>query len=253
MISLGCIDQAAVEWRELVRRVPKGTTGLILAHNHPSGDPTPSADDLRTTKLIQATTASFDLILHDHVVTNGRTFFSIAGAGLVTGLMPLGGDANANGLRHLAAEDSAGYPGLSPWERVAREDLPRVDTPQRLGAIAAALRQASPSAAHVLFVGQKNNLLAVERVGMPSGAPGWEAMARTILRGAAEEGATGVMLDLPADLAPLAPRLAQLKKALAPASVNVIDALGAGMESACELHLLNVGEDTEEYGQAVGI
>jgi hypothetical protein len=252
--SLGCLDHASVEWRELVRNPPKGTTGIVLAHNHPSGNPTPSSDDLKLTQALQQVVSSFGLVLYDHVLTNGRTFFSMASADMVKGLPRLPGDSQRGvGLQSLVAEDSSEYAGLSPWERIARDDLPILADPKSLGAVVEVLRQASPSAGHVLFVGTKNNLQAVERVGLPASERGWEALAKAILRGAAEEGATGVMLDLPADHSSLAPRLRRLQERLKAANIRVVDVLDAGMASAQEAGLLRAGEDHGEYGEAVGI
>jgi DNA repair protein RadC len=50
-------------------------TALILVHNHPSGDPTPSRDDIGMTQQIKAAVGALSIVLHDHVVIgNGRRF-----------------------------------------------------------------------------------------------------------------------------------------------------------------------------------
>ena len=60
--------------REVVRRALElQATALILVHNHPSGDPTPSRADLEMTQEVKAAAQSLGIVLHDHlVVGNGR-------------------------------------------------------------------------------------------------------------------------------------------------------------------------------------
>lgn len=45
-----------------------GTAGLVIAHNHPSGDPTPSEADLAATRRLAATAESVGIRLHDHII-----------------------------------------------------------------------------------------------------------------------------------------------------------------------------------------
>ena len=42
--------------------------GLIIAHNHPSGDPMPSDEDLRATRILAATASAVEISLHDHII-----------------------------------------------------------------------------------------------------------------------------------------------------------------------------------------
>ena len=61
-----------------------GTSGLILAHNHPSGDPTPSAADLAATRRLAATAGSMGIHFHDHlVVGRGGDCRSFRALGLI--------------------------------------------------------------------------------------------------------------------------------------------------------------------------
>lgn len=78
----GSINVAPIYPREIMRRALEvGATALILAHNHPSGDPRPSSDDIRVTRLVAAAAAALDIRLHDHVIVarSGWTSFSAAG------------------------------------------------------------------------------------------------------------------------------------------------------------------------------
>jgi DNA repair protein RadC len=59
------------------------TASLILLHNHPSGDPTPSREDLRLTRQLAECARLFDLRIHDHVVIGRGTFVSMAERGII--------------------------------------------------------------------------------------------------------------------------------------------------------------------------
>jgi len=60
-----------------------GARGLIIAHNHPSGDARPSETDVRSTRHLQALARPLDLELFDHVVVSRRAAFSMRHAGLL--------------------------------------------------------------------------------------------------------------------------------------------------------------------------
>jgi DNA repair protein RadC len=66
-----------------------GTTGLIVVHNHPSGDPTPSPDDVALTKRLQSAGAILDLPLLDHlIVGEDQRYYSFREAGAISALAP---------------------------------------------------------------------------------------------------------------------------------------------------------------------
>lgn len=60
-----------------------GTSGLILAHNHPSGDPSPSPADLAATRALLTVARPLGLRLHDHLVFAGSRCVSLREAGLL--------------------------------------------------------------------------------------------------------------------------------------------------------------------------
>lgn len=67
--GMGTIDHAPVYPREVVHRALElGAKSLLLVHNHPSGDPTPSLADIQTTERIAAACAGLDITLLDHLV-----------------------------------------------------------------------------------------------------------------------------------------------------------------------------------------
>jgi DNA repair protein RadC len=72
----GTVDHTPVYPREVVRRALElSATALILVHNHPSGDPTPSSADIRMTREIIEVAKPLGITIHDHIIVgrNGHT------------------------------------------------------------------------------------------------------------------------------------------------------------------------------------
>ncbi|MDE2515062.1 MAG: DNA repair protein RadC [Rhodospirillales bacterium] len=74
VLGTGSIDHAPVYPREVMRRALElHTSALIIVHNHPSGDPSPSAQDIAMTRELMAAAKTLGIVLHDHlIVGNGR-------------------------------------------------------------------------------------------------------------------------------------------------------------------------------------
>ncbi|MDR1289265.1 MAG: DNA repair protein RadC [Holosporales bacterium] len=69
IVQKGSIDSVDVSPREILKLcIEKGAKGFILVHNHPSGDPTPSVNDVYTTKRIQEAANVFNITLYDHII-----------------------------------------------------------------------------------------------------------------------------------------------------------------------------------------
>jgi DNA repair protein RadC len=70
----GTVNHTPVYPREVVKRALElGATALILVHNHPSGDPTPSRADIEMTAEVKTAAAALGIVLHDHlIIGNGR-------------------------------------------------------------------------------------------------------------------------------------------------------------------------------------
>ncbi|MCD4742617.1 MAG: DNA repair protein RadC [Desulfobacteraceae bacterium] len=79
----GSITTSAVYPREIVKKVLElKATAIILSHNHPSGDITPSSSDFMITAQINAALSSIDVALHDHLII-GKDFYSFAEHGFL--------------------------------------------------------------------------------------------------------------------------------------------------------------------------
>lgn len=84
LMGQGTVDHAPVYPREVVRRgLELEAAGLILVHNHPSGNPTPSDSDIVMTRRVIAAAAVFDMTVLDHVIVGGGRIFSLQAEGLL--------------------------------------------------------------------------------------------------------------------------------------------------------------------------
>ncbi|HEY4100281.1 MAG TPA: DNA repair protein RadC [Gemmatimonadales bacterium] len=84
LVTRGLLDSSLVHPREVFRAaISEAAAGIILVHNHPSGDPTPSAEDRAVTRQLVAAGQLLDLPVHDHVIVAGDRYLSFATAGLL--------------------------------------------------------------------------------------------------------------------------------------------------------------------------
>lgn len=80
----GTVNHAPVYPREIVRRALElGASAVILVHNHPSGDPTPSKDDVAITKQVVQAAAALNISVHDHLIIAGKSHYSFKSNGLI--------------------------------------------------------------------------------------------------------------------------------------------------------------------------
>jgi DNA repair protein RadC len=80
----GTVDHTPVYVREVVKRALElSASAIILVHNHPSGDPTPSRADIEMTKEIIAAGDKLDIAVHDHIIVGRDGHLSLRSAGLV--------------------------------------------------------------------------------------------------------------------------------------------------------------------------
>jgi DNA repair protein RadC len=80
----GTVDHTPVYPREVVRRALElASTAIILVHNHPSGDPTPSSADVRVTQSIMAVAEPLGITVHDHLIVGREGHASFKGLRLI--------------------------------------------------------------------------------------------------------------------------------------------------------------------------
>ena len=84
MVSEGSIDQAAIHVREVARRALEiGSASIILVHNHPSGDPAPSRQDIQLTREIVLALKPLGIQVHDHVIIGSTGHASLRALGVL--------------------------------------------------------------------------------------------------------------------------------------------------------------------------
>ena len=83
-LAKGTVDHAPVYPREVMKRALQlDASALVLVHNHPSGDPTPSKADIDMTRKIQDISANLSIRLHDHIIIGKKSEFSFKNLGLI--------------------------------------------------------------------------------------------------------------------------------------------------------------------------
>nr|WP_295884945.1 DNA repair protein RadC [uncultured Devosia sp.] len=69
VMQTGTVDHTPFYVRQIIKRALElGATALILVHNHPSGDPSPSARDVRTTRDVIGAVRPLGIVIHDHII-----------------------------------------------------------------------------------------------------------------------------------------------------------------------------------------
>jgi DNA repair protein RadC len=82
--QIGTIDHTPVYPREVVKRALElSATAIILVHNHPSGDPTPSRADIQMTQQIISVASPLGISVHDHIIVGKDGHASLKGLKLI--------------------------------------------------------------------------------------------------------------------------------------------------------------------------
>jgi DNA repair protein RadC len=84
VVTRGILNASLVHPREVfVAAMLAGAVAIVLVHNHPSGDPVPSADDRAVTEQLVAAGRLLDIPVHDHVIVGYGRYSSFAEAGIL--------------------------------------------------------------------------------------------------------------------------------------------------------------------------
>ena len=80
----GTLSTSAVYPREVVKRaLDNEAAALVFVHNHPSGNPNPSKEDLTITNKLKEASQSIDVVVHDHLIIAGNEVYSVTDHGLI--------------------------------------------------------------------------------------------------------------------------------------------------------------------------
>lgn len=84
MIFQGGVNATTVDTKVIFREaILHLASGIILAHNHPSGNPNPSEADISTTRMLQNGATLFDIVILDHIIVAHNKYFSFADKGML--------------------------------------------------------------------------------------------------------------------------------------------------------------------------
>lgn len=84
LLSIGTVNSASLSPREVFMKALKcGASNVLLLHNHPGGDPTPSRADISITNKISESGSMLDIYLIDHIIIGDRSYTSLAEKGLL--------------------------------------------------------------------------------------------------------------------------------------------------------------------------
>jgi len=84
-IAIGTVNQALIHPREVFApAIREGASSVVLVHNHPSGDPTPSAQDFTLTKALVQAGALMHIPVRDHVIVGRQGFYSFREKGFIS-------------------------------------------------------------------------------------------------------------------------------------------------------------------------
>lgn len=84
LLSIGTINSASVSPRDIfIHALKCGASNLIIVHNHPGGDPSPSSADISITNRITRSGQMLDVILRDHIIIGDQSYCSLKDRGLL--------------------------------------------------------------------------------------------------------------------------------------------------------------------------
>lgn len=168
IVTVGSINSSLAPMRliaDVISRSPDPSAkyGVIMSHNHPSGDPTPSNADRQVTVELQRATQTLGHEFVDHVVTNGSKYYSFREMGATVASQGINRTRKRPAAgAHLDERADPSQP--APWETVPRTQRQPMQNEAATTAYLATARQIDPNALHVYFVNNKNYLVAVQRV-----------------------------------------------------------------------------------------
>ena len=161
--SFGDIDACPVNPSTVLLDAPEGTVGVYVSHNHPSGDPRPSAQDVRITRSLGETCEMLGYELLDHVVTNGAKFHSMRDSG----------DAEFSEGRRMRPAGNL-RPGekavpefkrdVKAWEAVPVDERWQNDRPEEAFALAGRFRALETGGAFIVTLDRKCKLTGVSKM-----------------------------------------------------------------------------------------
>ena len=85
ILQRGSVSSVCIHHRDVVAKaLSNNAVGVIMVHNHPSGDSRPSTNDIEVTKRVRKACEAADIMLHEHIIITPSNYFSFAEHGLIS-------------------------------------------------------------------------------------------------------------------------------------------------------------------------
>jgi len=222
ILTAGTISSSLVDVkliRKLVNQAGDNARKVIIWHNHPSGNPNPSAADMMIHKMMEGTTFGKNVSYGGQLITNGDRYYSMGSF-----------FQSDYGLLRKFEE----IPKMPPWELVPRRNLPFVSDPETLNSIATGLRTHAEDKDFIIYLTTKNALTAIEQ--HPRNLT-YRELLDMIVRGASDFGSPSILLAT-TNQRPIQD-FRQLQKDLEVYQIDLLDVTSSGWLSMKRSGLIN--------------
>ena len=199
IVHVGSLNETPFGVREILSvvntakaRNPKiPIQGFVISHNHPSGETKPSNADTRATTILEQAADSIGVPMIDHIITNGKNYFSYRESGIIAGRS---GKTLPGKLRQPQREKPAA--DLAEWQAIPNEARVVLADGRAVQTVADTLKTADPDHVHAIFCDTQSRVLSVNRY--PIDQHGlYEFRVAPVARDAASATANFVFLSLP--------------------------------------------------------
>lgn len=175
---------------------------IMLAHNHPSGHPSPSEHDRQMTNRMVKVAESLGFSVVDHVITNGESYYSFRESGVMY-VNPTTLEKRRKVAETEKSLPTKSTPDMQPkadWETVPRSALPQILGDGPVEEHVNFLRQNNPKSGHIFFLSTRSTVLGIDRieniVEKMATVEGRQEVFQRIAAGAARDGAFAIIMDL---------------------------------------------------------
>jgi DNA repair protein RadC len=193
VFAVGVLNASLMHPREAFGNLPKNAKHIVLLHNHPSGDPAPSPEDIKVSKDFIAAAELMGLNVVDHVITDDWKGMSLLNSGMVSfpGAARVAYNQNQvmdrKNTNNQVYDFTVNEPDIPEWSLVPRGDLKLVHSPDDVKRIVRALRQGNPGTGFVVLMNTRNGLNGILAIDFDKGD--WmQSMTRGMTDGRAAAG-----------------------------------------------------------------
>ena len=166
IVHVGSLNETLFGVREILSvvntakaRNPKiPIQGFVISHNHPSGETKPSNADNRATTILEQAADSIGVPMIDHIITNGKNYFSYRESGIIAGRS---GKTLPGKLRQPQREKPSA--DLAEWQAIPNEARVVLADGRAVQTVADTLKTADPDHVHAIFCDTQSRVLSVNR------------------------------------------------------------------------------------------